>query len=399
MRDRLLRLVWVPAEVAGRFRPLLQRSVARDAATDGGTARRAFAVLATLAVAYPVAASFAHAFGGPTPFGDSLALALRPAFDVVYAESIPFMLAAIGIGLVSPALGVLFLAVFIPADLLAAFASNELENYTFQELPPGAAYLGRFSSYGLLWILAVEIPLQTGGLVGRWERAPNRAASRARLALLSAAIVAFLVWLWATAVPLLITPVFTWSGLQILTRLATDPTWYYWPLLVVAAASLAGLASVWPDRDSVVPAPPERAPLDMAPEGARVARQFAGALLTALLLLGLMTGLSEAIVVVGGLLVAGPGLTLVLPKLPAPEFLRTSGPVRGYVSMAIVLAGAALVTIAVGDGMFSTDYLPFAGLVVGSIIAFRVLLDAGVGPAARPGIAAVPPRAPGEAGS
>jgi len=179
MKNWLLRIAFVPGTFVGRFRPLLERSVARDAATDLGTARRVFAVIAVLAVAYPVAASFAHAVGAPTSSGESLAHALRPTFDVVYAESIPFMLAAIAIGLFSPALGVLFLAVFIPADLFAAFASGELENYSFQALPPGASFLGRLASYGLLWILAVEIPLQTGALVGRWDEGPSGTPSLA----------------------------------------------------------------------------------------------------------------------------------------------------------------------------------------------------------------------------
>ena len=150
-----------PARLFGRFRSDIRRSNTVDATRFGGSFSPLFAVLAVIAIGYPIIASVLHAFGPPTRPGDYLPLALRPFYDIVYAESLPFMIVAVGLGLASPALGVLFMTVFIPADLWAASASSaELRTPPwFSSFP--AAIAARLASLGLLWILAVEIPLLT----------------------------------------------------------------------------------------------------------------------------------------------------------------------------------------------------------------------------------------------
>jgi hypothetical protein len=378
-----VRLAASPARLLGRWRRDLDASVAIDEERFGGTQGAIHAVLTFLAVAYPIAASVSHAFGNPTQLGDSLALALRPGFDVVYAESLPFMLAAVGLGLLSPALGVLFIIVFVPADLLAANGTRELETMSFQ--PPFGALLARAASYGLLWILAVEIPLQVRrialGAPGTGGQSP-----RLRKAIAAASVTALLVFLWASALPLLIRPIFTWSGLQTVTQFASDPTWYHWPWLVGGAAIIAAVAALWPRvaAPSVATSLAQRRPGPAPSLPFVLARQTVVALMIALLLSGLMTDLPEAVVVIGGLLVAGPLLTAVLPRIPAPSFLREASPlVRGVVAAAVTLGGSAIVIVVLGKSLFAIGYLIFATLVVVAICVFRVLLEVGAGAARR----------------
>jgi hypothetical protein len=392
-KDRVWRLATLPARVVARLRPDLGVWIAEDAARFSGAASSIFKVLVVVAVAYPIAASLVHALGDPTQSGDSLLNALRPGFDAVYAESIPFMLAAVGLGLLSPALGVLFLAVFVPADLLAANGTPELTNMSWQV--PGSAILARIGSYGLLWILAVEIPLRSRALALAWTRRSNASSSAVRTAVAFVAFVAIFVYLWASTMSLLITPVFAWTVIQVPSRLASDPVWYYWPIIVAGAAVFAVVAAVWPRplastvADGAVAAiPTRRAPRSRL---ATLARESAIALLLALLLGGLMTTTAETIVIVLGLLVAGPGLTLVLPRLPAPVFItRMATTTRFAASMAVVFVADLVFELIVGKDMFATDYLPLTVLVVGSLIAFRVLVGAGRQPAA-PGVGTASP--------
>jgi hypothetical protein len=384
-QDRVWRLATLPATFVARLRPDLGVSIAQDAARFSGGAARVFKTLAVLAVAYPIAASLVHALGDSTQSGDSLLNALRPGFDAVYTESIPFMLVAVGLGLLSPALGVLFLAVFVPADLLAANGTAELTNMSQQV--PGSAILARIGSYGLLWILAVEIPIRSRALALAWTRRSGASSAAVRTAVGFVALVAIFVYLWASTMSLLITPVFAWTVIQVPSRLASDPVWYYWPILVAGAAVFAVVAAVWPRplastvADGAVIATPTRRAVRS--RLATLGRETTIALFLALLLGGLMTTTPETIVIVVGLLIAGPILTLVLPRLPAPVFItRMASTTRFAASMAVVFVADLVFELIVGKDMFATDYLPLTVLVAGSLIAFRLLVGAGRQPAA-----------------
>ena len=371
------RLAFLPAALVGRFRAELRVATAQDERRFIGGGIPALIALAAIAVGYPVLASVAHSVGDPTPGGDSLLLALRPAFDVVYSESIPFMVAAVGVGLFSPAMGVLFMTVFMPADLVAASGSVELENYSFQFLPFGA-FLARFASYGLLWILAVEIPLQARNSALRWG-SRGSPLSRFRLAVGTGSSAAVLTFLWAAALPLLIMPVYTWSGLQVVARWATDPTWYHWPFLV-GGAGIAGCIA------ALIPRPLEDARVPVAAAAtslgrrALIARQTLLSGVFALLLGGLITTPAEGLVVVGGMFLVGPIFTMLLPKAPVGPLERIDARPRGTLAMTVVLGVAAGILVPFGPAMFAEGYLPFAVLVVCSIGAFRVLAEGGAAP-------------------
>jgi hypothetical protein len=186
---------------------------------------------------------------------------------------------------------------------------------------------------------------------------------------------------------LLITPVFAWTVIQVPSRLASDPVWYDWPILVAGAAAFAVVAAIWPHPlastvadGAVIAIPTPRAPRSPL---ATLAREAAIALFLALLLGGLMTTTPETIVIVLGLLIAGPVLTLVLARLPVPVFITPMATTTRFLaSMAMVFVADLLFEFIVGKDMFATDYLPLTVLVVGSLIAFRVLVGAGRQPAA-----------------
>jgi hypothetical protein len=375
MQSPLARLALMPARILGRFRPDLTASVTADEARFGGTAKAPFLALAVIAVAYPIVASVAHRFGDVTLGGDALSLALRPGFDVVYSESLPFMFAAVTLGLFSPALGVLFVTVFIPADLLAAFGTLELAANQYSDTP-SFALLARLASYGLLWLLAVETPLRVGSIAAGWGG--NGTTGVGRTAIIAAMAAAALVFVWTAALPLLITPVFTWSMLQQSTKLSSDPTWAYWPVLVVGAGIVAGIAAAWRRPVSAVPLPAESGRAAGRSTAAMLVRQTIATLVIALLLGGLITSRVEAIVLIGGLLAAGPVLTLVLPRMRVPGRLaRLDRRRRWVIGMGAALGLDAVVILVVGKSLFATDYLAFSVMLVAAIAVFRIFLEAG----------------------
>jgi hypothetical protein len=379
VQSPLARLALMPTRILGRLRPDLAASVTADEARFGGTAQAAFLVLAVIAVAYPIVASVAHRFGDVTLGGDALSLALRPGFDVVYSESLPFMLAAVGLGLFSPALGVLFMTVFIPADLLAAFGTLELASNQYSDTPSFAP-VARLASCGLLWLLAVEIPLRVRSMTAASGGSSNGTTGIARAATVAALATAALVFLWTAALPLLITPVFTWSMLQQSTKLSSDPTWAYWPVLVVGAAIVAGIAVAWPRPVSPVPLPATSGRGAEPSTAALLARQTIAALVIALLLGGLITSMGEAIALIGGLLAAGPVLTLVLPGMPVPGRLaRLDRRRRWVIGMGTAIGLDAVVILVLGKSLFATDYLAFTVMLDAAIAVFRIILEAGTG--------------------
>lgn len=367
------RLVFLPAFVASRFRSALVDSMAQDRARFAGGRAGVLAALAVAGVLYPIGVSLAHVLGTAGVVGDSLALALRPGFDVVYSESLPFMLGAVALGLASPALGVLFMAVFVPADLLAAGASGELENYSWQPFAFGGLF-ARLASYGLLWILAVEIPMHARA-VG--VQVAGNGGTAIRTAIGTGAAAAGLVYLWATALPLLISPVFTWSALQSPQRIASDPTWYYWPILVGGAGLLGLLAAAWPPGLSAA----ARAFDGAAAPGRWMVylRQALLALVLSLLLGGLISGPVELISLVAGMLLVGPVLTAILPALRVPGLIASLPRGRRFVlAAAVVLALAAGVVVVLDRSMFESDYLKLIIVLIASIGLVRVLAEGGV---------------------
>ena len=232
----------------------------------------------------------------------------------------------------------------------------------------------------LLWIVVVEVPLKARGIAADWARRGGRAPRTPPYVVANAVAAGFFVYLWASAIGLLTTSVFTWSMLQQPLSIASDPTWFYWPILVGGAMLVAVVAALWPRplaADVRVDDPPTG---DHAPRSAAVTllRQALAALGLSLLAGALMTGWAEAAVVVAGFLIAGPGLTLVLGNLPAHARLNAAS-VGARWAVAIVFTAAVtfLITKVFWDALNVTSNLGFALVVAIDVCAFRFVLDLG----------------------
>lgn len=395
VRPRWWRIVFTlataPARLVGRWHPDLRTSVEADAATfDGPSARTFFVLLAALAVVYPVAASIVHAVGAAPPRAESLVLALRPFFDVVYSESLPFMIAAAGIGMFCPALGVLFMAVFVPADLIAASRSpvelQALQKFGWFPAP----ILGRTISYALLWILAVEIPLRARGWASAWAGRPGSEPSLVAGVAGRICATAILVYVWARAHPWLIRPVFSWTPYQF-TFEASTPTWNEWPILVTATTAIACVSAMWPRAVQVSSA--SIGSMEPAPEPSLhrvLLRQTVAALILVGLLAGVLTTAVETVILLVGLLVTGPVVTLVLSRVQVPAVIgRAPTALRWVAAMAISLTiGWAILTLA-GDAIIQNNFVLVVTLAIVTPL-FRFLLEVGadsptLAQAARPG--------------
>ena len=371
-----------PARLLSYYRADLRATLVADAVTFSSSVAGAFfSLLTALAVAYPVAASYVHAVGAVRPRADALTLALSPFFDAVFAESLPFMIAVAGIGTFSPSLGVLFMAVFIPADLIAASRSTvELQSLQVWGSFP-AAILARLISYGLLWILAVEIPIAVREWAKSWATRGGRQPSAITGAATRICATAVFVFFWARALPWLIQPVFTWTP-QPFTAEASVPTWVYWPILVIGATVVAGVASVWPKPASffmgyatALPRPPI-----VRSMGRLLVRQTILMLGLAALLAGLMPTVREAAVLIAGLLVAGPVLTVMLPHVPVPAAVaRASRTVRWVMAMVFALSVTWVLLLLAGDALYENYFVTVLTLAVVAPL-FRLLLEAGTAP-------------------
>jgi hypothetical protein len=368
-----------PARLVSRYRVELSRAVAADAVTFESPAPRAFfALLVLLAVTYPVAASIAHALVGRPVGNDTLAIALRPFFDVVYAESLPFMIAAVGVGLFSPALGVLFMAVFVPADLIAA-SKSPVELYSFQRFGAIPPFIGRAVSYVLLWILAVEIPL----FGRRWATVLGAGGARGPSVIAGAVgrigATVLAVFLWARALPWLIQPVFRWIPYQFPPE-ASAPTWIHWPVLVTAATAIAGVASIWPKPAEMSALPDDSTSQTReAPSTSRVlVRHWVAVVVLAALFSGLMTTVLEAVVLIAGLVLAGPLLTMLLPRVKVPAAVaRVPMTVRWMVAVGISLAVTRAILTLAGEATFESYFVIVLALAIVAPL-FRFLMEVGV---------------------
>lgn len=161
---------------------------------------------------------------------------LRFVVDDVFTESAPFILGAIAIGLFSPALGVLFVAVFGAMDLVAAAA----QVYELKPLP--GALVGRLVALWLLWLLVVEVPVLARILASSVRRLAD---SRIAVAAMSAVAAAGFTFLWTQAAAVLIRPVFTWSSLPSGVRLeAIQPIQIGGMVFAVAAGLIAAAVAL-----------------------------------------------------------------------------------------------------------------------------------------------------------
>jgi hypothetical protein len=391
------RLATAPARWLRRFHGGLRQALAADAVTFAGTGATLFAMLAVLAVAYPILASVAHGMAWGSQRAEAIVFARSPLFETVYLESLPFMIAASGLGVFSPALGVLFVLVFGPADLLAASFSEGNELRTIQAHQPWpAAYAARCISYGLLWILAVEIPI----LSRRWAAAlagpPRAVPAWAVSAGVRAVAMAGLVFVWASAAPYLIRPVFTWTVQAQLPPVASGATWLYWWVLVLAAAVLGGVSGLWPSRvrESASAALESFEPVLSRAGVPRLLRQVITIVIAIFLLSGILTSWALVGVFAAGAIVAGPVLDRLLPRIRVPGFVRSLSPaVRFVFAFVVTLLFTRLGVALAGEAALQDNSALVLLIAVGAPL-YRFILDVGT---ARDGFGDWLPPGPGSA--
>jgi hypothetical protein len=378
--ERVFIAAITPARVVGRWHADLWNAVVVDAATFAAPgARIVFVLLAALAIGYPVAASIVHAVGAGPPRADSLTSALRPFFDHVYSESLPFMVAGLGIGLFSPALGVLFMAVFIPADLYAASRST-IELRALQKFGwfPAPVF-GRMISYVLLWLLVVEIPLRARAWSSAWAVRAGRDPSWISGAAGRICATALLVYFWARAHPWLIRTVFSWTPLQF-TFEASTPTWNEWPILVSVAAVIACVSAIWPRPAQAWAAP--AGPIDPSPPRSLsqvLVRQTVAVFVLVGLLAGVLTTAVDTAILIAGLIVAGPVLTVMMSRVRVPAAVAGAPTaLRWAAAMVVSLTLSWAILRLTGDAIHQSTFVLVVILAVVAPV-FRLLLEAGAG--------------------
>jgi hypothetical protein len=133
-------------------------------------------------------------------------------FSRVFTESLPIMVLAVVLGVLSAHLGGMFLVGFALGDFLLA--------YTSWSYPAGiASHLLRVRiplliEYGLLSLLSVNIPILTKALISQLPLSPRISRTiRFAIAVIGHALLTYvLVYFWTQMAAILIRPVFTWVG-------------------------------------------------------------------------------------------------------------------------------------------------------------------------------------------
>jgi hypothetical protein len=277
-------------------------------------------VLPALAVLVPLVVTALHATTpqGEQPPPELLAVVIRD----VFTESLPFMAAALALGIVSPAVGALLVVVFGAGNLAVTVLSGEL-------VPILGATFGRLVSYAVLWLLAVEIPM-IGRWIAEWTRRSEDAPLARRLSCVAAGAgaIALTVAVWVQAAPMLITVVY-WrtAGWGAVFLAAVQPLQVHGLILVWIGAGV-GVAVLGLRYGGARSALSPR----IQPRGASTpGRRLAGIAVSAAVSLALLSGLIhtpiDLAVLLVGLLFARPlgaaiasvsGLARLLAGVPLP---------------------------------------------------------------------------------
>ena len=368
----LFALASLPARFVGRFRTDLAASVRADGAVFRGARSGLLLLLVLVAVGYPILTSFIHATITPQPEDTLFNWAITPWYTFTYSESIPFMVAVAVVGAFSPALGALLVTVLAPLDLVAAALAYG-SGVEMEPLVPSIA--GRLLSYLLLWILAVEVPLRARAWASRWAARRPSATDTATAAIFALAI-GIGTFFWASSIGWLIVPVITWNtlgseGAYVPLRMTEPSLAYSWIVALGAAVLAVAAGVVWSGRDKRL----DQRPAPGGPQGLLGELLRLG--LAAVLLSGLMKSFVEAAVIITGLVVAGPVLSRVLPRVRVPGFLAAiPAPVRN--AAAILFAGSISYILVSGLPVGAVpDYLLLATLLAVSMPVARIIVELG----------------------
>ena len=166
--------------------------------------------------------------------------ALHPGFEVVYTESLLFLVIVAMLGALSGALGLYLVLGFVLGDLL--LGDHPLWQFTF--LSGSEVFGGKYGSwlvsYLLLALLAVGVPIAAKSLASEFALPPAFPRPLRALVGLGAmvGITGLLVFVWVQSAPLLVRPIFVWADRGQPTVEAIEPLqerggW------IVAAAMLA----------------------------------------------------------------------------------------------------------------------------------------------------------------
>ena len=331
-----------PARLVGRIRPALLSAAESDARAFSRLPMILVALIPPLVViAFSLVLSISNAStvaSHASPHVDWL----RFGADAAYTESPPFLLMAVVVGALSPALGVFLVGFFGVTDIIAA-------TYGPYELHPfPSALFGRLIALWLLWLVAVEIPIVGRQLGLSWQRvAGNRFMVAALTGLASGAFV----WVWTQATVALIRPLFTWSHLvSSVTLEAVQPLQTAGLVFAVAGGLVAGGSALLrgPDGLFAERAVPPPSPVDKRPQaviGRALKRVVVAGLLT-VSLGGLITWPLEAVTIFAVLLGARPLARLVADRTPVGTIVGALPPVARYAIAAVLSFGAAQLTIA-----------------------------------------------------
>lgn len=296
---------------------------------------------------------------------------LRLGYVDVYTESIPFMIAALALGMVGRAIGATLVAAHAVVDLLRSATGNALD--PFATGLTGETLLGRAISWLLLWLLVVTIPT-----LGRMTReASRRDALRLHLPAAAASVAGALtagalVFLWSAAEPYLIRPVFFLGGP---TYAAMEPQRSGGILALAAAilflvAEIAIHSRIWTGAD-LIPLVRRSA----SGVGAIVAR-VVGYVVAVVLVLGLVTSTLDIVLLAVGfiaaeLLVAGvsvsPALRATITRLP---FVARLG-----IALAGTFLFSQLVFAVWYQPLFGSEFFPLVLSLAVGIVLFRVLME------------------------
>jgi hypothetical protein len=320
-------------------------------------------LLPGVAVGLPLLVSALHATTphGFSPPPDQITMVIAD----VFTESLPFMALALALGIASPALGVLAVAVYAVSDLAVTVASEELD-------PILGATFGRVIEYWLLWFLIVTIPL-LGRFVTQWQIRDDAASSSRRWSsvLVGAVTVAALTFMWAQAAPLLINVVFTtasmWGSPTVAAVAALQLSGHF--LVVAAAASaLLLLAAHFAGHGAVLDPPVGAQPLILP--GGPIAAKLLSAVLAFALFVGIIKQPVDALILIAGLLLSRPVATLLLRATRlGPPLAGIQWPIR----LVIGFAAAAAVDWAFIAIAGYSDVSPFFNMIVAIAIALVVV--------------------------
>ena len=361
-----------PARLVGRFHPRLRAAAAADA-----FAFRRLPQIIVL-VAFPLAVvALAGVVSATHATSDILHVApkidwLRLQVDDVYTEAPLFMLAAIAMGALSPALGVLLVLVFGVLDILAS------TTHPSELTPFPSALAGRLVAIWLLWLVCVEIPILGRQLALSWRTVAGNRFVVAGLAALSTG--AF-VWFWTQAATVLIRPIFRWASIPGVTLEAVQPVQVGGLVFAVVGGVVAGLVALVRGPSGLFNGPTaatvaatSRGPLRVV--GGFVWRIIVAALLT-IGLGGLISFPLEAAILFLALLAAAPLARFVADRTAIGRAVGILPPIVRYAVAAVIVFGLSIVTISplYNTAAFdSTGTVPqFFSVIVAVVIGMNVV--------------------------